>query len=280
MRPATPPGTGSLFLSGLAAITAHVALLWGLHLTFDVVDREEYRSIELHVAANLYEAAPASWQAQPPQETEEQQPAAAEITPPPERNPSNPAAHEDRALPAPTLTDATEHEPEATGAALDPEPDAAPAPASPSATKAPDSWLDPMALSARIASINRAAQAAARRTRVRRLSDDLLASRVDSFYLQAWQRKIETVGNLNYPHVARQAGMYAPLRLAVHVHHDGSLLGVQVLASSGYPELDEAATRIVRLAAPFAPFPSELRRAAETLEIVRTWRFQSRQGGG
>ena len=36
----------------------------------------------------------------------------------------------------------------------------------------------------------------------------------------------------------------------------------------------DAAIRIVRLAAPFAPFPDELRRTTDVLEIIRTWQFR------
>jgi protein TonB len=37
--------------------------------------------------------------------------------------------------------------------------------------------------------------------------------------------------------------------------------------------LDQAALNIVNLAAPFEPFPDELRTEADILEIVRTFRF-------
>jgi protein TonB len=38
--------------------------------------------------------------------------------------------------------------------------------------------------------------------------------------------------------------------------------------------LDDAAIRIVRMAAPFAPFPPELRKDVDRLEIIRTWKFE------
>ncbi|MDO9242358.1 MAG: energy transducer TonB, partial [Rhodocyclaceae bacterium] len=37
--------------------------------------------------------------------------------------------------------------------------------------------------------------------------------------------------------------------------------------------LDEAARRIVRLAAPYAVFPEAVRRDTDILEITRTWSF-------
>lgn len=55
--------------------------------------------------------------------------------------------------------------------------------------------------------------------------------------------------------------------------HDGSLNRVDINRSSGYKVLDEAARRIVQMASPFAPFPPEIRRDTDILEITRTWYF-------
>ncbi|NQY04376.1 MAG: TonB family protein, partial [Halieaceae bacterium] len=56
--------------------------------------------------------------------------------------------------------------------------------------------------------------------------------------------------------------------------YDGVLEDIRVLSSSGYSVLDDAAVKIVRMAAPFAPFPNELRATTDRLEIIRTWQFQ------
>ncbi len=48
----------------------------------------------------------------------------------------------------------------------------------------------------------------------------------------------------------------ADLRLLVVIRQDGSLEDIRVLSSSGYAVLDEAAIKIVRMAAPYAPFPA------------------------
>jgi protein TonB len=92
-------------------------------------------------------------------------------------------------------------------------------------------------------------------------------------YEKAWQDKVERVGNLNYPEEARRKNLSGGLLLAVGVNADGSLHGINVATSSGHAELDEAAARIVRLAAPFAPFPSQLKADYDVLVITRTWRF-------
>ena len=55
---------------------------------------------------------------------------------------------------------------------------------------------------------------------------------------------------------------------------DGALQEVRLLETSGHKVLDDAAIRIVRLAAPFAPFSDELRQTTDVLEIIRTWQFR------
>ena len=44
---------------------------------------------------------------------------------------------------------------------------------------------------------------------------------------------------------------------------------------SGHKVLDDAAVRIVQLAAPYARFPKEIREEIDILHIQRTWRFLS-----
>lgn len=114
----------------------------------------------------------------------------------------------------------------------------------------------------------------AKRPRIKRLTSLSTAASVDAFYLNSWRRKIERVGNLNYPAEARSQRIYGSLRLLVSIFPDGSLKQVELLESSGHAILDEAAIRIVELSAPFAPFPDELRATTDVLEIIRTWQFR------
>jgi len=92
-------------------------------------------------------------------------------------------------------------------------------------------------------------------------------------YLDAWRKKVETIGNLNYPDEARRQKLFGNLILHVAVRADGSVEQIQVVRSSGEQVLDDAAKRIVRLAAPFAPFPPEIRKEVDVLDITRTWQF-------
>jgi protein TonB len=47
-----------------------------------------------------------------------------------------------------------------------------------------------------------------------------------------------------------------------------------VLRPSGQKVLDDAAVRIVELAAPYAPLPPDMRADIDILHITRTWKFQ------
>ena len=94
-------------------------------------------------------------------------------------------------------------------------------------------------------------------------------------YLEAWREKVERVGNLNYPDEARRKKLYGDLILHVSVRADGSLEKLRVVRSSGFPVLDDAAVRIVKLASPFAPFPPEIAKDTDVLDITRTWQFTS-----
>jgi protein TonB len=113
-----------------------------------------------------------------------------------------------------------------------------------------------------------------RSPRIRTITTTSTKRAADAYYVKAWLDKVERVGNLNYPEKARQQGIFGDLRLLVSLRPNGALKEIRVLESSGHKVLDDAAIRIVRLAAPFAPFPDELAKDTDELEIIRTWRFQ------
>jgi len=118
-------------------------------------------------------------------------------------------------------------------------------------------------------------QAYARLPRVHRLTSASTRAATEAAYLFNWKQRIETIGNRNYPMEARRRQLFGDLRVLVVVRPDGSLKEARVLHSSGQRVLDEAALQIVRLAAPFEPFPPELRARADEIEIIRTWQFRS-----
>lgn len=132
-------------------------------------------------------------------------------------------------------------------------------------------------LSAEIASLEaqlaEEKQLYANRPRVHRLNAASTMQDKGAYYKDAWRRKVERVGNQNYPAQARSNRIYGSLRLLVAINRDGTLREVQILESSGHQVLDNAALRIVRLAAPYAPFTGDLM-DVDVLEIIRTWRFE------
>lgn len=93
-----------------------------------------------------------------------------------------------------------------------------------------------------------------------------------SQYLEDWRRKVERVGAMNYPEEAR-GKFFGSLVLSVALRPDGSVDRIVIVRSSGNPVLDEAAKRIVTFAAPFAPFPPDIRQETDYLDITRTWNF-------
>ncbi|MEW8015147.1 MAG: TonB family protein [Candidatus Sedimenticola endophacoides] len=94
-------------------------------------------------------------------------------------------------------------------------------------------------------------------------------------YLDAWRRKVEHIGNLNYPDEAKRRRLYGNLLLHVALNADGTIREINIKRSSGHKLLDDAAIRIVRLVAPYAPFPAEIREEVQVLDIIRTWQFKS-----
>lgn len=91
-------------------------------------------------------------------------------------------------------------------------------------------------------------------------------------YEEDWRVKVERVGTLNYPAEAR-GRLYGNLRLTVTIRPDGKVDSVELDRSSGLKVLDAAAFKIVRMAAPYAPFPPEIRKDTDLLIITRTWFF-------
>ena len=92
-------------------------------------------------------------------------------------------------------------------------------------------------------------------------------------YMEAWRAKVERVGNINYPDAARRRQLSGNLLLDVALNPDGSVLEITVRRSSGHKVLDDAAIRIVKLAAPFAQFPPDIRKEVDILHVTRTWKF-------
>jgi len=94
-------------------------------------------------------------------------------------------------------------------------------------------------------------------------------------YMRDWVQKVERVGELNYPDSARRQHLSGKLIVQVALYPDGSVREITIRKPSGHKILDDAAVRIVTLAAPFAPFPDNIKNETDILYITRTWVFTS-----
>ena len=91
-------------------------------------------------------------------------------------------------------------------------------------------------------------------------------------YLRGWVDRVERVGNLNYPDEARRRRIGGLVVISVAVRRDGSVESTRIIQSSHVPMLDNAALRIVKLSAPFAPLP-KTQDDPDILHVTRTWQF-------
>lgn len=94
-------------------------------------------------------------------------------------------------------------------------------------------------------------------------------------YMSAWVSKVERVGNMNYPTELRQKKLHGDLVLTVGINQNGTVESIDVMRSSGMQEIDNAAIRIVRMAAPYSPLPDNITDRVDILHITRTWRFET-----
>ena len=99
-------------------------------------------------------------------------------------------------------------------------------------------------------------------------------------YHDAWRRKVERIGNLNYPIEAKRKRINGSLMLSVDINPDGSVPpdGIVISRSSGHKVLDDAAVKIVRLASPYAVIPENVLQGYDMITIIRTWRFETDRG--
>ena len=161
------------------------------------------------------------------------------------------------------------------------EPQRATAAAVPAAPPAPGHDVDAVppstrsaAIAALSAQIERKLRAYAERPRRKWVS---ARTREHAFaaYMDGWRRKVERVGNLHYPDEAARQGLSGSLLLEVALNPNGTVEEIALRRSSGEPVLDDAAVRIVKLAAPFARFPESIAGEVDVLHIQRTWIFHS-----
>lgn len=92
-------------------------------------------------------------------------------------------------------------------------------------------------------------------------------------YLDRWKRKIEKVGTQNFPEeILRGFNQRNPV-VEVVISANGKLQSAVIQESSGNRAVDQAALDILKRAAPFDPFPANLRRDYDQLRFAYEWQF-------
>ncbi|MGB0845088.1 MAG: energy transducer TonB [Thiolinea sp.] len=126
-----------------------------------------------------------------------------------------------------------------------------------------------------LAEVDEAEALYARRPRIHFIDAVSAKSAVEAEYIDAWIKKIERVGNINFPKEAINRNLSGKLILNATLDHSGNVVDIQIDVSSGFNVLDRAALRIVRLASPYPPLPKKIREKWDQLNITRTWIFHS-----
>lgn len=125
------------------------------------------------------------------------------------------------------------------------------------------------------AELSQDVQRYAKRPRVNYLDSVSAKTAVEAAYVKAWVDRVERIGNLNYPDYARRRELNGKLIVHVLLASDGNIVSAFIGAPSGQQVLDDAALRIVKLAAPFKPFSPPMHKVYDQLMITRTWIFES-----
>jgi protein TonB len=99
-------------------------------------------------------------------------------------------------------------------------------------------------------------------------------------YLDIWRRKIERVGTINFPDVARRKQLSGTPVIEVTIGSDGKLLNTVIRRTSGHAEIDEAAMRILKLASPYDPFPGAMNAKHDQIRIAYEWQFLGGEAHG
>ena len=97
---------------------------------------------------------------------------------------------------------------------------------------------------------------------------------VEAEYRSQWHKRVQRIGQLNYPASAIRQRISGRLTLQVAINTDGSLASVGILESSGHDALDLAAMDIVRQTAPYAPLPPNIRRTDGQYRFQSMWEFR------
>lgn len=129
-----------------------------------------------------------------------------------------------------------------------------------------------------MAEMNKEEQRYAKRPRIHFVDSISAKSSVEARYISNWAKKLERIGNINFPNEAIRLSLSGTLILNATLDRAGRIVEMQIDVSSGSQVLDKAALRIVKLAAPYEPLPSEIRKKYDRLNITRSMVFHKEDG--
>jgi protein TonB len=96
-------------------------------------------------------------------------------------------------------------------------------------------------------------------------------------YYDKLRRRIEDRGTRDFPqHQGRK--LYGELTMTITINSAGKVVESEILRSSGNPILDKHALLIVRAAAPYGQFSTEMRREADQIVVPSRFRFTREDG--
>lgn len=92
-------------------------------------------------------------------------------------------------------------------------------------------------------------------------------------YEEDYRSRVERMGTLHYPQPRNGQPVYGRVRLTVSILPSGQIERIVMNSSSGDPYLDQQATNIVNMSAPFGKFPADMAKEIDVLDITRTFTF-------
>ena len=129
-----------------------------------------------------------------------------------------------------------------------------------------------------LAEMSQQEEAFAKRPRIHFVDSLSAKGTVEAEYIYNWSKKLERVGNINFPQQALDLSLSGTLIINTTLDRAGRIKEIQISVSSGSKVLDNAAVRIVKLAAPYEPLPKKIREKYDRLNITRTIVFHKGSG--
>ena len=109
-----------------------------------------------------------------------------------------------------------------------------------------------------------------------RLQNPSTSESVIAGYLVGWRQRVERIGTANFPQrFITGSRDYGRPVLEVAIRADGTLADIIVRRSSGDSSLDQAALKILRMAAPFESLPEPILAEHDVLRFAYEWDFSS-----